>query len=110
MCGKPKPKSKPKSKPKARAEPKTKVQKGSPPEPKKVDAFAAMRAMAKPIEKKESAPKSAEGVSDETFNRAIKALEPILHPIEKARYRAVLDETPSLEERKRRWEKKIETP
>lgn len=83
--------------------------KASEPEPeKRSSVFAAMKALAKPVvqgtshhgEPERSAPSGS-------LDDAIRALAPILHPQEKARYQSVLNTQPSLQERREAWKKKM---
>lgn len=79
----------------------------------KVNAFAAMKAAAKPIDRQvpdsvaSSAGPAGSAISsaDEkaVFDQAVRVLAPILHPVERAKYRDVIESEPTIEERRRAW-------
>lgn len=104
-------KERPKRAPKPRAAPKVEdVELATEPAPKKSNALAAMKARAKKAESPASpqpieSPPEVEVPADISpeLASALRALEPIMHPDEKAKYKTLLESEPSLEEKRVTW-------
>lgn len=116
-CGKPAAKPKKAATPKA-SKPETVAAPAPAPEKvfvpvKKVSAVAAMKARAKPIERATvdvplpPMPTEARAEEDAQFASAVRALAPVLHKTELAKYSRILAAPPTLEERREAWKARV---